>query len=561
MVSRTPETAPRMESRWGRLRRKLLGLFGRTDALTLQNATQALEIGRYAEAVQQLKALHGAGDVHAAWHLGQCYEHGTGVLQNAPAAVRAYQAAASGGVLAAQVRLGEIFLTGLHSSGVASGGAVARLAQPTDASLLSQLFVDGVHVAADPVQAAHWNQQAVAAGDVGAKVRLGHQYAAGEGVEQSLPEAERWFKAAADVSDPMGSYALGLLYAGQYGVFGAIEQAVPWLSQAVNQNLAAARLPLALVLLEAPAATRDWSQILRLLAAAARAGEPHAMYRLGEVYRSGAGGRADFVRAETWLRRAAAKGVTKANVSLARLLLELPEVDRYSAATVCRAAADAGDAEAQYLMGVFALEGIGLQANAREALGWFQLAADQYVVAAFERLGFMHAEGLGVPVNLERAREYWLRAAEADDPDALLHLSVLDLRGIGGEPADGIAKYQQLVARGHAPAALHLGFAYATGAHVPQDLARAVSLYEWAAERGIADAAFALGCLYRDGIHAPPDVELAREWLVRAADAGSASAMQALGELLEQDTPLQDVAAAQAWRERALGLKSAGSSS
>ena len=561
MVTPSPAAlAPRLESRWVRWRRRLLALLGSTEPVTVQSATQALASGRYAEAVQQLKVLH-ATEPQAAWHLGQCYEHGTGVLQNAPAAVRAYQVAAAGGVLSAQVRLGEIFLTGLHSSGVASGGALARLAQPADSSLLSQMFVDGLHVAADHAQAAHWNRQAAAAGDVGAKVRLGHQYAAGEGILQSLPEAERWFKAAADVSDPMGSYALGLLYAGHYGVFGAIEQSIPWLVRAVDQSVAAARLPLALVLLEAPAATRDWSQILKLLAAAARAGEPHAMYRLGEVYRSGAGGRADLVRAETWLRRAAAKGVTKANVSLARLLLELPEVDRYSAATVCRAAADEGDGEAQYLMGVFALEGIGVPSNAREALGWFQLAAEQQVVAAFERLGFMYAEGLGVPVNLERAREYWLRAAEADDSEALLHLSMLDLRGSGGEPADGIAKHQQLVARGHAPAALHLGFAYATGTHVRQDLARAVSLYELAAEQGMPDAAFALGCLYRDGANAPPDLERARVWLLRAADAGSVPAMQALAELLEQDTPIQDTAASQLWRERAMGFKTASSSS
>jgi len=216
---------------------RVAGWLERRSQSPLQAAERALSQARYTEAVTILKAVASQGEAQAQWLLGQCYESGAGTLQNPTAAVRSYLQAANNGLLAAQARLGEIYLTGLSAPGVATDAALQRIAADTPRpTLFQQLYREGMAVQPDPAAAAHWSRKAATAGDPAAAARLAHQYASGLGLEPSLSEAEHWFLKAGKAGHATGQLGLGLLYAGHYGPYATPAEAVNWLELASNQG-------------------------------------------------------------------------------------------------------------------------------------------------------------------------------------------------------------------------------------------------------------------------------------------------------------------------------------
>ena len=62
----------------------------------------------------------------------------------------------------------------------------------------------------------------------------------------------------------------------------------------------------------------------------------------------------------------------------------------------CRTAAEAGDAEAQFFVGVLYAEGEGVPRNYMAAVAWYRRAAEQGHATAQGMLGAMYARGRGV---------------------------------------------------------------------------------------------------------------------------------------------------------------------
>ena len=73
-------------------------------------------------------------------------------------------------------------------------------------------------------------------------------------------------------------------------------------------------------------------------------------------------------------------------------------------------AADQGDAEAQFNLGVMYSLGEGVPKDYKQAVYWYRKAADQGHADAQSNLGFMYHEGRGVPKDDTQA-VYWLRKA------------------------------------------------------------------------------------------------------------------------------------------------------
>ena len=106
-------------------------------------------------------------------------------------------------------------------------------------------------------------------------------------------------------------------------------------------------------------------------------------------------------------------------------------------------------------------------------------AAEQGIARAQLTLGFMYANGEGVPQDAAEAVRWYRLAAE----------------------------------QGHASAQYDLGVTYGTGEGVPQDYTEAVTWYRKAAEQGHADAQFNLGLMYANGEGVPQDNVEAHMWL------------------------------------------------
>lgn len=119
------------------------------------------------------------------------------------------------------------------------------------------------------------------------------------------------------------------------------------------------------------------------------------------------------------------------------------------------AAAQEGNAEAQYKVGLRYALGDGVPQDDQQAIPWYQLAADQGNAGAQVSLGLMYAEGRGVAQDDTQAVTWYRKAAE----------------------------------QGNAKALYNLAFMYRSGRGVPQDNVKAYAWYSLAEDQGQVNAA------------------------------------------------------------------------
>lgn len=152
--------------------------------------------------------------------------------------------------------------------------------------------------------------------------------------------------------------------------------------------------------------------------------------------------------------------------------------------------AQAGDAKAQYNLGVMTREGKGGLKSDADAFGWFRKSADQGKAAAAFMVGAMYEHGVGITQSIDEAVR-WYRVA-----------------------ADG----------GDAAAQVALGQLYMAGEGVSKDATIAVSWWLKAAEQGDADAQYDLGIAYSRGTGVAQDFVHSFYWMLRAEAQGNAAA-------------------------------------
>lgn len=90
-----------------------------------------------------------------------------------------------------------------------------------------------------------------------------------------------------------------------------------------------------------------------------------------------------------------------------------------------REAASKGNAKATYEVGRHFLKGTGVEKNETNALEWLRLAANSpnYVVEAMYDLACMYEDGLGVNIDLQKAKEWYQKASEKGHQLALKKLA------------------------------------------------------------------------------------------------------------------------------------------
>jgi TPR repeat protein len=171
---------------------------------------------------------------------------------------------------------------------------------------------------------------------------------------------------------------------------------------------------------------KDVATALDWLGRAAERGFPDSLNTLGEVYFNGAGVPRDEARGVEYFRRAAEKGYPPSLEKMAELRWNgraMP-IDRAQAVRDARAAAEAGRTVAQFILGVALLTGEGSGTkNLAEAATWFRRAAERGHPQAAHNLGAMVSTGNGVPANPSEGY-FWL-AVGADRAPAPLKVAYL----------------------------------------------------------------------------------------------------------------------------------------
>jgi len=164
-----------------------------------------------------------------------------------------------------------------------------------------------------------------------------------------------------------------------------------------------------------------------------------------------------------------------------------------------RQAAERGNPQSQWELGLLYCDGGGVAKDSIEAVKWFTKAAEQGYARAQNKLGLMYKDGTGVGKNDVQAVKWFRAAAE-----------------------QGLARAQN-----------NLAISLFYGRGVTSDLVESVKWFRAAAEQGLPAAQYCLGVMYKEGNGLPKDDIQAVKWFSLAAEQGDADAKKEYSILSE----------------------------
>ena len=179
------------------------------------------------------------------------------------------------------------------------------------------------------------------------------------------------------------------------------------------------------------------------------------------------------------------------------------------------AAANMGQPQAQYRLGVLYFS----RGEMPAALDWLSRAAESNVADAQNLLGIIYLNGIGIPCHPRKAAELLRAAAELDLKEAHFNLAGLLFCGTGIDN-DDTAAYRHLLRAAelrHRPALRVLGYLYSLAGDAASQ-ALATQCLATAALLGDMHSEYALGMRYLEGAGVGTNVDEGVYWLIRAAN-------------------------------------------
>ncbi len=257
-----------------------------------------LDRGLAREGLRHIQRAADAGSAEGAHRLALVYAQGLGgTPPNEARALELFARAAAAGHTRAQINLGILYMRGLG-------------------------------VARDLVNARAWLEKAAATGDPQALYTLGR--AMDESSEQIAPDPVRaadLYRRAAEKGHVLAGLRYGLALSEGIGIKRDIAAAQKWLVQARDNGVPEAALALGDMAARTPA-SRDKAANERTVQSAvswyevaAHGGVPSAQFKLANAYFSGVGVARDPLQAQLWYGRAAQQGLPQAQHALGIMLL------------------------------------------------------------------------------------------------------------------------------------------------------------------------------------------------------------------------------------------------
>lgn len=162
--------------------------------------------------------------------------------------------------------------------------------------------------------------------------------------------------------------------------------------------------------------------------------------------------------------------------------------------------------------------------SASKAFQQYKAAAERGDANAQFNLGLCYDKGKGVAKNSAEAVKWYSKAAAQGHTDAKLNLEKSDY-AVGIE----FQKNKASAERGDADAQYKVGLCYAEGKGVEKDVLEARKWYSKAAAQGHADAQYKFANTYYYGLGVGQDYAKAVEWNLKAAEQGHATGQHNLG--------------------------------
>ena len=174
----------------------------------------------------------------------------------------------------------------------------------------------------------------------------------------------------------------------------------------------------------------------------------------------------------------------------------------------------------------------------KKAIELYQKAAEQGNAEAQYKLGIMYQNGKGAKQDYKKAIKLYEVAAIKGNVDAQYKLSNIYTYGFLGAEVNSIkaAFYLQLMAdKGVAKGQYDLALMYANGEGLKQNNKKALELFQKAAEQGYRLAENNLGVMYHNGLGTKQDYKKAIVWYKKAAKQGQKDAVQNINKICSQN--------------------------
>ena len=382
-----------------------------------QNATQA--------AAFYMKAADG-GNVQAMSRLGILYETGSGVSKDPAKAAELYLKASDQGFSWGTYNLATLYQSG---SGVAKDEKhafelymkAANSELPDAMNRIGLLYEMGAGTEKNQVKADEWYRKAAEKGFAYGALNLANSYYDGkEGNNKDVKQAFEWYTKAAEMGLPDAMNSVGFLYERGESVQQDPGKAAEWFRKAAEKGFGWGAYNLGDCYAKANGVPQDWTQAAHWYQVAANQGIAPAYLELGKLYRDGKGVEQNLATAQTWFEKSAAQGNAEAELNLGNMYSAgvTGSADMAKAADYYKKAADAGNVQAEFAYGYLLEHGQGVQQDEAAAARYYDAAGNQNHAAALNNLGMMFAQGRGVPRDSERALQLFQAGAKQGDESA-----------------------------------------------------------------------------------------------------------------------------------------------
>ncbi len=409
-------------------------------------------------------------------------------------------------------------------------------------------------------------------GHLRAQNLLGRMYDEGRGIPADKAEALRWYLKAAEQGYDAAQYKCAVCYKEGRGTAADPAKAFYWFGRAAGRGRADAQNQLGLCYGNGQGTEKDYEKALYWFEKAAQQGYSGAQYNCGGFYQRGLGVEADEDIALDWYQKAAEQGYENAKKQIdeiqarravreeARPYLErgmtaLKEEQYQDALPDLRKAAELGGAEAQYQYAEVYLQGLGVEKDRKEAVGWLVKAYQQGHKQARIACGSFYAQiGLAAynAEDYQKAFPLLEKAAMLGNAEAQNRLGLCYGNGKGTEKDEdkAFAWYQKAAAQGHEKAKKeaeeiqsrrksNICFKRGMAAFNNKQYDAAEPLLKEAAEAGHVEAQYRLALLYYT-ISIETGLRVGYDWLQKAAENGHIEAK----ERLKSHDAIMDKAAA-----------------
>jgi len=186
-----------------------------------------------------------------------------------------------------------------------------------------------------------------------------------------------------------------------------------------------------------------------------------------------------------------------------------------------QAAAKQGDSHARFMLGLFYLEGRGVQKNPTKAGIWIKRAARQGLAEAQLSMGLLYYKGYGgTAPEIEKAMYWFVRAAGQGVAEAQYSLGQIYANGtnVKKNEAEAVQWWRKAAAQKYAKAQHNLAVAYLHGAGVEANRDKAMQWFIKEAEHGDPQTQFNLGRLYSEGKWFDKSGSEAANWFYQAGE-------------------------------------------